>query len=76
MNPKPQKGARPSHDIFVVEPPKEPTDKDGNPNKGFFTQIGAAWPTKNGTGYNIKLKALPLDGMLTMMPVKKEDEQQ
>lgn len=61
------KGARPAFDIFVVEK----ADKDG---KDFFTNIGAAWPNRNGTGFNIKLKALPLDGLLTMLPVREAEK--
>lgn len=37
-------------------------------DKGFFTRIGAAWPTKNGNGLNIQLDGLvPLDGRITVL---------
>ena len=35
--------------------------------KSFFTRIGAAWPNKNGTGFNIQLDALPLDGRIALL---------
>ena len=40
--------------------------RDGK-DKGFFTRIGAAWPHKDGKGFNIKLDGLvPLDGQITL----------
>ena len=34
--------------------------------KAFFTRIGAAWPNKDGKGFNIQLEAVPLDGRVTL----------
>lgn len=33
-----------------------------------WTRIGVAFPHKEGTGYNIELKALPLDGRIILLP--------
>jgi len=39
--------------------------REGN-QKGYFTRIGAAWPNKDGKGFNIQLDAVPLDGRITL----------
>jgi hypothetical protein len=39
--------------------------RDGK-DKGFFTRIGAAWPHKDGNGFNIQLEVVPLDGRVTL----------
>ena len=40
--------------------------REGNGEKGYFTRIGAAWPNKDGKGFNIQLAAVPLDGRITL----------
>ena len=35
---------KPAFEIFVV--------REGSNKKSYFTKIGAAWPTKSGSGYN------------------------
>jgi hypothetical protein len=47
----------PSHIAYHV--------RDGKDNKGFFTRIGAAWPHKDGKGFNVQLDMVPLDGRVT-----------
>lgn len=47
----------PSHIAYQV--------RDGK-DKGYFTRIGAAWPHKDGNGFNIQLDAVPLDGRITL----------
>jgi hypothetical protein len=39
--------------------------RDGK-DKGYFTRIGAAWPHKDGQGFNIQLEIMPLDGRITL----------
>jgi hypothetical protein len=39
--------------------------REGN-QKGYFTRVGAAWPNKDGKGFNIQLDAIPLDGRITL----------
>ena len=46
----------PTHEIFAVS---RGDDKDA---KGRWTKIGAAWPHKDGDGFNMKLEYLPLNG--------------
>ena len=42
--------------------------------KGYFTRIGAAWPTKNGNGFNIQLDAVPLSGRITLILASEKEE--
>ena len=45
-------------------------------DKGFWTQIGAAWQHDDGEGFNLKLNALPIDGQIVLRtrkdPAKKD----
>lgn len=45
---------RPTHRIYAVT--------EGNNDKGFWTEIGAAWAHGDGKGFNLKLNLLPLNG--------------
>jgi len=45
---------RPTHRVYSVTP-----DSEGNSK---WTEIGAAWPHKDGQGFNLKLTALPAAG--------------
>ena len=53
---------KPAFEIFVV--------REGSNKKSYFTKIGAAWPTKSGSGYNADLIALPVDGKFILLPPK------
>jgi hypothetical protein len=53
---------KPAFEIFVV--------REGSNKKSYFTKIGAAWPTKSGSGYNADLIALPVDGNSFFCPQK------
>ena len=48
----------PSHYVYQVR------DREGQ--KGIWTRIGAAWPQRDGKGFNVQLDAVPLDGRLTL----------
>jgi hypothetical protein len=63
MKPQPD-SKKPAFDVFVVE---------GERESAFWTKIGAAWPTRDGKGYAIRLAALPLDGRLILREPKSED---
>ena len=39
-------------------------------DKGFWTEVGAAWAHGDGKGYNIKLNLLPIDGSDIVMRVR------
>lgn len=41
----------------------------GNRRKGRSrTRIGAAFPHKEGPGFNVELKSIPLDGRIVLLP--------
>jgi hypothetical protein len=48
----------PSHVAYHVR------DREGQ--KAIFTRIGAAWPHKDGNGFNIQIETMPLDGRITL----------
>lgn len=59
--------ARPTHRIYSVT-----KNGDSKPN---WQEIGAAWPHKDGKGFNLKFTARPLDGaeiVLRVATPKKE----
>jgi hypothetical protein len=49
--------------VFTVEE----YESNGKTQKR-WTRIGAAFPHKEGVGFNIELKALPVDGRLVALP--------
>lgn len=48
----------PSHIAYQIR------EREGS--SGFWTRIGAAWPHKDGNGFNIQLESVPLDGRITL----------
>jgi len=52
MNNTQTANARPSHRIYSVS-------KDGN-EKSRWTELGAAWPHKDGKGFQLKFNACPI----------------
>ena len=42
--------SKPSHIAYVVSEPKEGSDK-----KAIWREVGAIWPHKNGTGFDLVL---------------------
>ena len=38
-----------------------------------WTRIGVAFPHKEGTGFNIQLRAFPLDGRIVLLPPDQND---
>jgi hypothetical protein len=54
--------------VFTVEE----YESNGKTQKR-WTKIGAAFPHKEGVGFNIELKAFPIDGRLVALPPDTED---
>lgn len=54
----------PTHELFTL--------KDNAKGKAFWTKIGAAWPHKDGKGFDLSLNAIPLDGRIVMREPKEE----
>ena len=57
---------RPSHRIYAV------TRHDDD--NATWTEIGAAWPNKDGKGFNLKFTARPLHGAELVLREPKEKE--
>lgn len=54
--------SRPSHIAYQV--------REGKDGDAFFNRVGAAFPHKDGEGYNIELDAVPVDGRVTLRTPK------
>ena len=63
---QPTASKKPSHIAYQV--------REGAGEKGYFTRIGAAWPNKKGTGFNIQLDAVPLDGRIALLVPSEKPE--
>lgn len=55
---QPTASKAPTHIAYHVR------DREGH--KAIFTRIGAAWPHKDGNGFNIQIESVPLDGRITL----------
>ena len=55
--------------VFTVEE----YENNGKTGKK-WTKIGAAFPHKEGAGFNIELKAFPIDGRLVVLPPDTDDD--
>ena len=53
-------GAKPTHRIYRV---------DGDGKTANWTEIGAAWPNKDGRGFSINCHAMPLTGRIVMRAI-------
>lgn len=51
---------KPSHRIYRVS---------GEGKSAKWTEIGAAWPNKDGNGFSISCKAVPLEGRIVMRKI-------
>lgn len=63
----PENKKAPSHKAFTVENYK----KDGQ-EKAHWTEIGAAWQHKDGKGFDVVLKLMPLDGRIVIRESNKD----
>ena len=59
-------GAKPTHRIFLVI---------GEGKKAKWTEFGAAWPHRDGSGFSITCTAIPLHGRIVMREVTERAEQ-
>lgn len=53
-------GRRPTHRLFRVV---------GNGESARWTPIGAAWPNKDGLGFNISCDLVPLSGRIVLRAI-------
>jgi len=58
--------------------PKKPTHRlyrvQGDGDSAIWTPIGAAWPNKDGQGFNISCDAVPLTGRISMRIIREREE--
>ncbi|MBG1233978.1 hypothetical protein [Aestuariivirga litoralis] len=59
-----QPKSRPTHIAYIVE---------GEGEKALWTEIGAMWSHEDGQGFNLTLKALPVNGRLVIRKRKEQD---
>lgn len=43
-------------------------------NRSIYTKIGAAFPHKEGPGFNVELDAYPVDGRLVILPPRRDND--
>jgi hypothetical protein len=56
--------------VFTVE------EYESNGKKArSWTKIGVAFPHKEGSGFSVELKALPVDGRLVVLPADQNEDQ-
>jgi hypothetical protein len=48
--------------------------KRGENQEDWWTPIGAAFPHKDGQGFNVVLQTIPLDGKIVLRPPKDKEE--
>ena len=53
--------AKPTHRLYHVT---------GTGKQSSWTEIGAAWPNKDGNGFSISARAIPLEGRIVMRKAK------
>lgn len=53
-------GRQPSHRIYRVS---------GEGEAATWTPIGAAWPNKDGKGFNFQMEAMPIGGRVVMRAI-------
>jgi hypothetical protein len=56
---------RPTHIAYTVREGKEP-------GKGYWLEIGAAWPNKDGS-YSLQLDAMPINGRVIVRERREEN---
>lgn len=68
-----QENKKPTHGVYSIR-----AYKSCNEQRSEWTKLGIAWVHRDGTGFNLKLTYLPLDGELTIYPfvARKGDDTQ
>jgi len=57
-------GRKPSHRLFRVI---------GDGRSAIWTPIGAAWPNKDGQGFNVSCDLVPLQGRIVMRTITERE---
>lgn len=64
---------------FSTSPSKAPTHvayhvRDSKGGKSFWTRIGSLWPHADGSGFNMQLDVVPLDGRVSIRIASEKKE--
>jgi hypothetical protein len=51
---------------YIAYHVKDTNAGDNGEKRGVWTRVGAAWPNKDGKGFNVVLDVVPLDGRLIL----------
>lgn len=63
--------SKPTHKAYVVQEAKE-----GSERKGRWLEVGAVWPHKNGSGFDVVIAAgLAVSGRVVCVPPKPSEEE-
>ena len=65
--PATEAGRKPTHRLYRVT---------GEGQSAIWTPIGAAWPNKDGKGFNLSCDAVPLQGRIVLRMITARDEMQ
>ena len=60
-------GAKPTHRLYSVI---------GEGKNARWTEIGAAWPHRDGEGFSLTYTAIPLNGQIVMRPITDRNDEQ
>ena len=68
--------AEPTHlNVFTVQEYDAPTKEEPEKKARSWTKVGIAFPHKEGPGFNIQLKALPVNGQLVALPADEQESE-
>jgi hypothetical protein len=62
------------YNVFTVEEFDAPTPEDKDRKAKSWNKVGVAFPHKEGGGYTIQLRSLPIDGKLVVLPASAHEE--
>jgi hypothetical protein len=62
--------------VFTVEEFDAPTKEDKDRKAKSWNKVGVAFPHKEGTGFNIQLRSLPVDGKLVVLPAEEKEAEE
>jgi hypothetical protein len=69
--------AEPTHlNVFTVQEYDAPTKEEPGKKARSWTKVGIAFPHKEGPGFNIQLKALPVNGQLVALPADEPETEE
>lgn len=58
---------------MTTQSPKQPTHRlyivNGDDEYAYWTEIGAAWPNRDGQGFTLQLNAIPTRGRVVMREI-------